>query len=124
MQIDQDSVPSTIEQAVDAIVAAVEPADRQVIIESSNPATQAHHGLGRYLRNNWSLWEADSPLKRDAVATYRIAHADDISALILDWACAKIRAESFDPMEACERFHRHWAALGKTSLEAGGWTGE
>ena len=36
---------------------------------------------GQGFRNDWSLWEADSPLKRDAVDTYKIAHADDISGL-------------------------------------------
>ena len=120
MRIDQDSVPSTIEAAVMHIVESLSAADRE-FIENSLGGFEVHHSIGRYIRNNWSLWDSDSPLKRDAVKTYRIAHADDISGLIIDWVYARARGLEFDPCEACKRFHEHWAYYGTDSLSAGGW---
>jgi hypothetical protein len=54
---------------------------------------------------------ADSPLKRDAVNTYKISHSDDISGLILVWAFALARNEPFDPQEHCQLYHDYWAQI-------------
>lgn len=122
MQISQDSVPSTIAAAVDAIVVSIDETEREFIRSESRSHLAVHHTVGRYIRNAWSLWDPDSPIKRDAIATYRIAHADDISGLILSWVAAKVRDEEFNPFAECERFHQHWASCDMTSLEAGGVT--
>lgn len=66
-----DIVPSTVEAAVDQL---------------ADPG--GHHDVGLSIRNNWSLWDIDTPLKRDAVQRFGIAHADDISDLIRAWATA------------------------------------
>lgn len=121
MRIDQDSVPSTIEEAVNRIVANVTEEECEAIRQSST--AEHHFSVGMSLRNHWSLWDNDSPLKRDAAAKYGIAHADDISGLMLEWARARICGIEFDPILHCEQYHEHWAKYGKTSLQAGGWEG-
>lgn len=123
MEINPDFVPSTIEEAINHIVESLDEKECE-FIRSSGDSVVIHHTVGRYIRNNWSLWSPDTPLKRDAVETYQIAHADDISGLIFDWVYAKVQGIPFDPQECCERFHEHWAQAqfgGQTSLEAGGW---
>jgi len=119
MKIDLDSVPSTIKNAVDHIVGSLCDEDRE-FIKSDMPAG-CHHSAGQYVRNSWSLWELDSPIKRDAVNTYGIAHADDISGLIFEWVWAIVNQRDFDPIEHCKRYHDHWQKYGTTSLVAGGW---
>lgn len=91
--------------------------------ETEIPFTSAsvHFSAGMFVRNSWSLWAPDSPLKRDAVERYGIAHADDISGLIFDWVFAEVRGETFDPKKTCDRYHEHWRKYGTNSLEAGGW---
>lgn len=122
MRLDPDKVPSTVEAAVQGVVDALDENEKTVIRSFADlSSATCHHGTGRFVRNNWSLWEPDSPLKRDAVEKYGIAHADDISGLIFEWAFARVRGEEFDPVAYCERFHEHWRRYGKTSLEAGGW---
>lgn len=120
MNINQDYVPSTIKDAVNHIVESLSIEDRQ-FIEAYNNNASVHHTIGRYIRNNWSLWGKDSPLKRDAVNTYGIAHADDISSLVLDWVYHIVNKEEFNPHQAVKKFHEHWGSFGMTSLEAGGW---
>lgn len=121
MKINQDIVPATIESAARHIADSMSDEDRKLVIEDADIGAKVHHTIRQYLRNNWSLWESDSPLKRDAGEKYKIAHADDISGLIIDWASALVRAVEFDPLEYCDRFHAHWAIYGTDSLSAGGW---
>src|SRR5690606_28530324 len=120
MDINKDFVPSTIQEAVGHIVSVINEEESELIKNDKDIADKCHHTLGQYLRNNWSLWEPDTPLKRDAIERYKIAHADDISSLILDWVVAIIRDDGFCPYEECKVFHEHWKKYGMTSLEAGG----
>jgi len=121
MKINQDIVPSTIERAVDHIVESLSDEEKQAIFEEPTTSWACHHTIGRYIRNEWSLWEPDSPLKRNAVETYGIAHADDISGLIIEWVFAKIKRREFDPIKHVQIYHEHWVAAGTDSLKAGGW---
>ena len=121
MNINQDIVPSTIERAVDHIVESLSDEEKQAIFEEPTNSWACYHAIGRYIRNEWSLWEPDSPLKRDAVETYGIAHADDISGLIIEWVFSKIKRHEFDPIKHVQIYHEHWVAAGTDSLKAGGW---
>lgn len=77
--------------------------DRGIADERKLDPSAMHHDLGMTIRTDWSLWERDTPLKRDAVTNYGIAHPDDITGLILAWASAVIRAEPFTPLEHYKR---------------------
>ena len=79
-------------------------------------AVRQHHQLGRWIRNEYRLWDVNSPVSKDAQDNYDIAHADDISGLVLDWAQAVISdAKCFDPRAVCKKFNEHWAKFGTTS---------
>lgn len=117
MNINQDFVPGTITQAVDHIIESLTEEDKNFIKE--NPPERIHFVTGMAIRNAWSLWETDTPIKRNAINTYKIAHADDISGLIFAWVWAKINQQPFDPQEYCQRYHDHWAKMGITSIQAG-----
>ena len=121
--IDEDSVPSTIKAAVDDVVSRVTEEDREAMkdMDEGTFGARVHHSIGRYIRNNWSLWAKDSPLKRDAVNTYGIAHGDDISGLILAWIWHAVVEKEFDPQEHVKKYHEHWKATGSDALKAGGW---
>ncbi len=118
MKINQDKVPSTILQAVDELYASLSEEDKQQIKTTDD--VRYHHGSGRFVRNSWSLWDNKTKLVQDAIKTYKIAHADDISGLIFEWVFAKVRCVDFDPFEHVEIYHKHWRNYGKTSLQAGG----
>ncbi len=119
MKIDKDSVPTTIVQAVDCLIASLTE-DEVQNIKSDLDYSECHHSAGRFIRNNWSLWEKDTPLVKDAIKTYGIAHADDISGLIFEWAFAKVRGVDFDPSLLVEEYRKHWKEFGTTPLGAAG----
>ncbi len=118
MKLNQDEVPPTIKEAVNTIVSSLSPQDK-AYLRGAEPSL--HFSLGMTLRNNWSLWEPDTPMKRDAAMNYGIIHPDDISSLILSWVTAEVKGELFDPKQYCNIFHIHWRKYGTTSLGAGGW---
>lgn len=120
MNIDPDKVPATIEESVKTLVASLSEEDVKYIKTLENHYS-CHFSAGMAIRNNWSLWSPDSPLKRDAVDKYKIAHADDISGLMFAWVWALVREEPFDPLKHVEVYHTHWKNYHTTSLEAGGW---
>lgn len=122
VQIDLDSVPSTVEAAVDAVVSGFSTEELKYLTGPSLrvPVAALYRGLGMNLRNAWSLWDSDTPIKRDAVKNYSISHADDISGLILSWAFAKVHNDTtFDPHEHVKRYHMHWGSP-EAALKAGG----
>jgi len=121
MKIDKDMVPKTVEEAVDNLVSSVSDDEKKFICESKDPYSEVHFTAGMYVRNNWSLWEKETLLVQDAIKTYKIAHADDISGLIFEWAFAKIRGDRFDPFLLVKKYEDYWQKFtGKNALEAGG----
>ncbi len=143
--IDEDYVPSTMEEAVDHMVARLSDSDREEIrrrwekIKSEKPIifrvdvngvskeremrrsimAASHFFTGMQIRNSWSFWKWNTPIKRDCIEKYQIAHADDMSGLLLEWVAHKAIGEPFDPVEHCQGYHEHWADYGQTSIEAG-----
>ena len=55
--------------------------DKEYILEHG--PLSVHHSLGRWIRNNWGLWENDSILKFNMVKLGFI-HPDDISNYIIE----------------------------------------
>lgn len=122
MKILQDSVPATVQAAVVQLDDGLLDRERQSILKRSDDWWKSeHHTYGQLLRNAWSLWAPDTPLKRDAVKTYGISHADDISDLIMTWLRARVCGDPFDPIARCEFYKQHWQCMGMNALEAGGW---
>lgn len=111
--------PETVEQAVNHLVGGLTEEERRVVAEA-DPA-EFHFGAGTQMRNTLRLWGEDSPIRADAIKNYSIAHADDISGLIMAWAFAIVRGgpRTFDPMKHCKRYWDHWGGK-EEALKAGG----
>ncbi len=118
MHISLDLVPSTVHQAAELLANSLSDNEREYF--RITPVETLVGNFGLSLRQGWSLWE-ETPLRYDAARHYWIAHPDDISSLIIHWARAMVTDEPFFPQSHCVQYHEHWASLGKTSLEAGGW---
>jgi hypothetical protein len=117
IHINPDLVPISVKEAAEIIANGADAETKAMFVESPSIL---HLGLGMQVRNAWSFWEPDTPLKRDAIETYKIAHADDISGLVFEWARNMILGnKDFNPVAYCDNFHAHWAKIGKTSIEAG-----
>lgn len=117
MRLNIDVVPSTHEAAVNAFCDALEQEEIDLIRLPGFRAASTHHSIGRHIRNAWSLWDVRTPLSRHYQQRWRLAHADDLSSLIIGEACANVRGEGFDRDGEVARFHAHWKAQGVDPME-------
>lgn len=105
-----DTVPTNLEEAVGLILESLTEADKEQII-ATKPEL-AHFSLGMFLRNGWSLWEEDTPIKRWFADNFGLSHADDISGIILHCVWSKVHGKEDEADKLAERFKRHWIKSG------------
>lgn len=65
-----------------------------------------HHGLGRFIRNEWGLW-AGGPLK-DHFKNLGFIHPDDVSSTIIEAYRAHLRKETFDINSKIKYYKEYW----------------
>lgn len=65
-----------------------------------------HHGLGRFIRNEFGLWSG-GPLK-DYFVNLGINHGDDMSGIILKAYCLRLRSTEFDLTSEVEYYQNYW----------------
>lgn len=117
MKLDPDTVPTSHEGAVTAFIAALDPEEVALIRLPGFRPVSTHHGIGRHIRNAWSLWDRTTPLSLHYQQRWRLVHADDLSALIISEACANLRGESFDRDGEVHGFIRHWVKQGVDPMD-------
>ncbi len=71
--------------------------------------TKSHHTLGRWIRNNWGLWDTSSSLHR-WFKKRGIWHADDMSCIIIRSYYRKFKGEPIRFQEQVQSFIEFWKA--------------
>lgn len=74
-----EQIPDTIEAAVAMLDTIISDEDKEYILK--NGSISVHHSLGRWIRNNWGLWE-EGELK-ECLRAKGIEHPDDMSDYII-----------------------------------------
>lgn len=80
--MEKDYIPHNLEEAFEWIDKYVVDIKDFIKCDEDEAIGMSHHGLGRWLRNNWGLWKEDSPMAFYFM-TLGIKHADDMSGIIL-----------------------------------------
>lgn len=114
MKINEDSVPATFLEAVHEMYNAMDSVEK-VYVAEKNWFADHHFTTGMFLRNNWSLWDVETPLVKDCIQIFKLyGHGDDISGLIAAGVGALARGE--DPMQAAkkeaDKYRKHWEMYG------------
>lgn len=90
MNLDMDSVPYTIKEAVDAFIESMTDEEREAFSSIEERGLALFHlTIGSELRNAWSLWEKNTPLVLD-FNRVGIQHPDDMSGILLSSAWRKL----------------------------------
>jgi hypothetical protein len=85
-------LPKTVAQAVDFIIARLEPEDIDNFLKHAKKKSDVimfHHGFGTWVRNELGLWSGNDELLK---ATKRI-HPDDASGVILEALWTRLTKE-------------------------------
>lgn len=75
------NIPDTIEEALLSLDEMLLDEDKQFIKE--NGSISVHHTLGRWIRNNWKLWEEKPNKLKQSLIDLGITHPDDMSDHII-----------------------------------------
>lgn len=118
-----DKIPTTIPEAIKYLYSELPP--ESIEFAKNNDSASIHHTAGRALRNDWNLWNKESPLNKDFCERYGLfGHGDDISGIIYCGLWAKIRGEDMNEAikKEVEVYKNHWTEMGldpKTGEETG-----
>ena len=74
-------IPQNLQEAIEELDRKLNKEDKEYIVENGSLAV--HHSLGRWIRNNWGLWnEEDNELKA-SLKKLGYSHPDDMSNYII-----------------------------------------
>ncbi len=100
-------VPETLQECFTALneLLNVGEVDR-IMMCSEDDLINYHHGLGRFIRNEWGLWRG-GPLKTH-LSDLGFIHPDDMSQTIIEAYRAHLRKESFDLESKIKEYKAYW----------------
>lgn len=81
--MDKVNIPKTIHGAFSELDKMLLKDDKDYIIEVGHIAM--HHTLGRWIRNNWKLWNDEPNDLKRIFLNIGISHPDDMSNYIIKW---------------------------------------
>ncbi len=73
-----------------------------------------HYGLGKWIRNNWGLWEGNSPISKTLYSMH-LWHAEDMSTLILTSYHRHINNKPLELKQQVDHFIGYWKDYEKTT---------
>ena len=106
LKCNRAQAPKTLDDALDHLHDKISSDDKLKIKHFKVDGSDAHFGLGMWVRNNWGLW-AGGPL-RDEMFKVGLYHADDMSSCILDAFVCDIRGEDFNIEEKAKWYKEWW----------------
>ena len=90
MKLNEDNVPATLDDAINMLYDSLSESDKKYLLE--NGTAGCHFSGGMAIRNGWSLWENDTPFKKDIKKRFNLwGMADDCSGFILAGVEAKVK---------------------------------
>lgn len=107
--------PTTLEEAVKTLVKTTSKKEKEDIKATPHDDVmgQLHHGFGTFVRNEWKLWDDQTPLVQSVYAKYGVKFGDDVSGLILNAYIAKLQGTEFDLEAEAARYRDHWEEIGE-----------
>lgn len=106
-------IPSTLDEAVDQIVQTMTLDDKLAFAaeDPECPGALYHHGFGTSLRNNWGLWDKNSPLAQ-WFRERGLWHADDFSGCIFKSLWCRLNGLQFDIEKERAYYEEFWKESG------------
>lgn len=113
------------EEAVDYLTQqAVFQQIKQVKETEEDFTCTAHHGLGRWMRNNFGLWrdQTESPLVKWFWENLHLSHADDMSGVLLVMVYRRAKQQQLtmlDLTQMAEKYQEHWYKVMTGEIDGG-----
>ena len=106
MNLDQDKVPTTLEEALTLLKEALSLKEKDELKKMLS--SQLHFSLGMLLRNEWGLWDSNSIINTWFNKTYGVNHADDVSGIIIECLINDLNDKPRRDKILAKQFINHW----------------
>lgn len=105
--------PKTLREAVTAYLELMSDEDHSMTmtIPENNFIGMVHFGAGRWIRNNWGLWDENSDLHQH-FKELGLSHADDMSGVILKCVYRQIHGKDWKVEEQIQECRDYWKNQG------------
>lgn len=108
MNLDLDKVPVSASEATQMFLKALTEEEKKALKEiGENDIALFHFTWGQDMRNEWSMWEKNTPLVNSFKET-GITHADDMSGIILKSAHRILNKKPVKLDEQIEHYQNYW----------------
>lgn len=87
---------------------------KKLVDEPETKLYKFHHGLGRWIRNNWGLWDTKSDLYKH-LNKLGLKHPDDMSSTILKTFWRHKHGEPLNVEKEVEYYKAYWEKMKKQS---------
>ena len=94
-------------EQLNILISEAEDADWFVSANEVDAIVQSHHGLGKWIRNNWGIWSKDSRLY-EYFSKLGLHHPDDISGIILTSYHRHINKKELDLDKQVKHYIEYW----------------
>lgn len=74
-------IPQNLQEAIEELDRKLNKEDKEYIVENGSLAV--HHSLGRWIRNNWGLWDEEDNELKASLKKLGYSHPDDMSNYII-----------------------------------------
>lgn len=74
-------IPQNLQEAIEELDRKLNKEDKEYIVENGSLAV--HHSLGRWIRNNWGLWNEEDNELKISLKKLGYRHPDDMSNYII-----------------------------------------
>lgn len=99
--------PRNLEECMVALGETLGPEDKAEFIKmSKEDVGLMHHGLGRWIRNNWDLWKGGELLEH--MKSLGFIHQDDMSHSILTEYWNRLHNEPSQLQEDIQYYKEYW----------------
>lgn len=75
-------IPNNLQQAIFYLDKELAKWEKEYLLE--NGALSVHHSLGRWIRNNWGLWDEEDNKLKVNLKKLGFKHPDDMSNYIIE----------------------------------------
>ncbi|NJL70974.1 MAG: hypothetical protein HC888_04825 [Candidatus Competibacteraceae bacterium] len=111
MPMNIDRVPKNLDEAIEMIVESMDESEKAKIRREGFDPLHHHFGVGIWMRNNWSLWDEETPFSR-WFRSKGIFHADDMSGIITKSVVRHLRGEAIDLDGQVVYYRNYWTRQG------------
>lgn len=108
-----DWKPTTLDECMTALSEMLSPEDQmKITMMSKSDLIVCHHGLDRWIRNNWDLWQGGPLLEH--MQAMGFTHPDDISMTIIKEWWARMNKAPSSLQEDLKHYTEYWSQQNET----------